>query len=391
MAKSTRSRAARKPQKPHPDFPLFAHQNGRWAKKVRGQFCYFGTWADDTSGERALRLWNDQKDELLAGERQTSLAGTATAGLPLHRLVNDYLNAKRQHLESGRITPRTFGEYHATGARITQALGRNRQVASLSPKDFGTLYDTLARTRGLVALGNEITRVKMIFKWGFDEGLIETPVRFGTTFRKPTREEIDRQRARSDDEYERTFSADELRRILDAVADRPALHAMVLLGVNCAYGQSDCARLKIKSVDLESGWARSRRPKTGAERGARLWPETTTALRAALQSRPEPVSAADAGLLFLTSKGQRYIRESTGVNDKGEVDPRRWMFRTDLIGEEFGRVLRALGINGRRGFYNLRHTASIRGRSDRRPHGREVHDGAQGFDHHGELRACRAE
>lgn len=27
-------------------------------------------------------------DELLAGERQTSLADTSTAGLPLHRLVN---------------------------------------------------------------------------------------------------------------------------------------------------------------------------------------------------------------------------------------------------------------------------------------------------------------
>ena len=72
MSKITRKRSARKPAKPRPDFPLFPHASGRWAKKVRGQFVYFGKVSADTRGEVALKKWLAEKEYHLAGLPVTS-------------------------------------------------------------------------------------------------------------------------------------------------------------------------------------------------------------------------------------------------------------------------------------------------------------------------------
>ena len=40
----TRSRTRDKPGKPYPEFPLYAHPNGQWAKRTGGKLHYFGLW-----------------------------------------------------------------------------------------------------------------------------------------------------------------------------------------------------------------------------------------------------------------------------------------------------------------------------------------------------------
>ncbi len=77
MAQGSRSRSER-PVKPYPDSPLFPHATGRWAKKIRGRFAFFGPWADP---EGALARYLAQRDELYAGrreERETCAAIGAT-------------------------------------------------------------------------------------------------------------------------------------------------------------------------------------------------------------------------------------------------------------------------------------------------------------------------
>ena len=88
-----------KPAKPRPDFPLFAHQTGRWAKKVRGRLFYFGPWGDP---QRALGKSLDQKDELLAGRRPRENGCAAT----VRDLANAFLRAKRSLADASEMTPR---------------------------------------------------------------------------------------------------------------------------------------------------------------------------------------------------------------------------------------------------------------------------------------------
>jgi integrase len=335
-----------RPGKPHPDFPLFPHATGRWAKKIRGRFCFFGKVADDPKGGTALALWLERKDDLLAGRTPRP----KVEGFTLRELLDRYMVSKRHLLDSREISPKHFAELYATCKRVGDAFGLDRLVIDLGPDDFERLRKTIASQWGPVRLGNEVQRVRSVFKFALESGLIEKPVLFGPGFKRPSRKVLRQNRAKGG---LRMFEAADLRAILDK-ATQP-LKAMILLGINCGYGNSDVANLPTKALDLQRGWATFPRPKTGIERRCPLWPETVEAIREAIDQRHKPKSPADAGMAFITIRGQRW--EKLGVSEPDKDTGKITITNNNPVTQEFGKLLKALKLTQRgRGFYGLRHT-----------------------------------
>lgn len=53
-------RPRRKPNKPCPSFPLTAHPNGQWCKKILGKLHFFGVWSDPGAAhQNYLRIAED--------------------------------------------------------------------------------------------------------------------------------------------------------------------------------------------------------------------------------------------------------------------------------------------------------------------------------------------
>lgn len=395
-----------RPAKPYADFPLFPHATGRWAKKVRGRFVFFGPWADP---QGAVKRYLEQRDHLYAGIAppsglrrrgrasagsggadgaapgavgptsphvgpapgggepgrgnptaprrgrvgQTSGAGQSGAGaaegLELRDLVNHFLTAKQRRLDAGDMGLRSFSDYHATAGRVVEFLGKHRELDGLTQDDFARLWSHLALARGPVALGNEIGRVRSIFKHGYEAGLLDRPMRYGPEFRKPSKRTV---RLARRAKGERMFEAEEIHAMLNVAGIQ--IRAMIYLAANAGMGNSDVAMLTRSVVNLKTGIVEFPRPKTGVARRAVLWPETIAALRALAKVRPKPTLPEHSDLVFVTRFGQPWVRVSApGKRSQGK---HRAVVK-DSVAMEFCKVARAAGVGkDGRGFYALRHT-----------------------------------
>lgn len=330
MPKSNATAARIKPEKPRLDFPLFPHANGRWAKKIKGRLVYFGKWEDP---DAALDLYVRQRDDLYAGRKPRD---GKTDGLTIRDLLNHFLTAKQHLVDTGELSPRSFRDYKDTCEIVKEAFGLTRLAADLRPEDFAAMRMKVSKTRGAVSLGNVIQRVRTLFKFAYDSDLIEKPVKFGPMFKRPTKKTLRRLRG---ERGPRMFDAKTLRKIVDG-ADK-GLKAMILLGINCAFGNGDCGNLPMHAMDLKNGWVRFPRPKTGVDRRCPLWPETVKAIKEWLAVRPKPKDEADANLVFVTKYGQSWHKDTPD----------------NPIAKEFRKLVDDLGVHQHRiGFYSLRHT-----------------------------------
>jgi integrase len=320
-----------KPAKPYPEYPLFAHAGGVWAKKIRGKLHYFGPWNDP---DGALAKYEEQKEALHSGKKPRPTAGE---GVTVKDVVNKFLNAKDALVEAGELSPLTRAKHQTAGELAVSQLGKGRLVSDLDPSDFAALRQVMARRWGVYRLGDMIQQVRSIFRHAYEAELIPAPVRFGPGFARPTKKVVRLHKAK---QGPKLFTADQVRQMIAKAT--PNLKAMLLLGINCGFGNSDCATLPLAGLDLEKGWVDYPRPKTGTPRRCPLWPETVAALREVLARCPNAKEKEGEGRVFLTRCGHIWSSDS----------------HSGPLVKEFRDVLRKASIEGRKGtgFYTLRHT-----------------------------------
>jgi hypothetical protein len=77
------------------------------------------------------------------------------------------------------------------------------------------------------------------------------------------------------------------RKAVFGVGPTTQMKAMILLGCNCAFGNTDISVVPIEAFGFKSKLVRLPRTKTAVKRENPLWPETIEAVKAVLAERPD--------------------------------------------------------------------------------------------------------
>ena len=350
MAKKTR-----KPAKPYKDFPLFAHASGQWAKKIKGKMWYFGAWNDH---QAAVEKYRTEIVDIQAGRDPRRLApGVAgvvgQTGCTVLFMVNSFLTDKEDRMLAGRLSKKMFTQYREACKLIVDGFGRDSQVSALTPRDFAGLLASFPKTWGLSVVGSVIGRIRSVFLFASESDLIDKPVKFGPGFARPTK--LEKRRDNSQKVAERgrlDFTAAEAKLLVEQTTN-PILKACIVLGLNAGFGNTDCAGLTTRAVNLDKGWIDYPRPKTGIERRVPLWPETVAAIREALAVRTVPKDASHDSLVFITREGNPLVWDRITKLEDGS---QKYLNMNNLT-LTFGRLLtkHSLRKSGHN-FYSLRRT-----------------------------------
>jgi integrase len=316
-------------------YPLWWHKGAKaWCKKIKGRFYYFGPKRD-----KALEAYVATAKAIKEGRAPVA----DVAALSVADLVNEFLTAKRERVDSGELTASMWGEYFHMAEQVVTTFGRGRLVADLKPDDFGRLRAAAAKRLGPGSLKKFITMARSLFKFAYTSDLITAPVRYGDRFDKPPKRML---RLLREEQGAKLVAAADVWKLLN-LADLQ-FRAMLLLALNCGFGATDCSNLERKSIDARPGWINSPRRKSGVARRAPLWLETIEALDVVRRDRPDPKDPADAGLVFITVQGNRWCRHI-------DRDDGKRGYNVDTAGRNFQRLCGLAKIKVPGGFYVLRH------------------------------------
>lgn len=232
---------------------LFAHRNGQWAKKIRGRMCYFGVVADPAA---ALARYQAEGPSLHRGEDLEHSRALSDGSLSVEHAVNAWLAWQLSRVESGDLTPATFRDYRMVGQWIGDTVGWSTACGTLTPAVWTTARAELGRrysTPGTVRKFVLLTRA-----WAKWAEQLMPPLDLGRDWRGPSQRAMRLRKAEQRASRPRLVSDHDLRHLLIGCRN-PQLRAMLWLGINCGFGQTDCATVEIGEFKRRSDGATERR------------------------------------------------------------------------------------------------------------------------------------
>ena len=289
----------------------------QWVKRIRGRLHSFGVLGDPVA---ALKRYQQVGPSLHAGLEP---ATPRLDGITLGEVCGLYLKTKLAMVETGDLERKTYSDYADAAARLMEVLGAKRVISSLKPADFEKVLRMQAL--GPTRRSNFVVWAKQIFRWAGDSEVIEALPRFGKNFKGGSAKQRRQLRNRVG---KNLYDRQQILRMIDAAS--PQLRAMILLGINAGFGNTDCAKLTRSCLDLDGGMIDFPRPKTAVARRVPLWPETVAALKAVLADGREAKDRKHAALVFVTTFGNPWVQ-----------------YHVDSISFEFRKLGQELGIIAR--------------------------------------------
>ena len=338
----------RKPRNPKTK-PYFPHGSGYWAAKLGGRLRYLARWETPLPEVERIYLERKAESEVAAARQAEAAAVGCTGAITIKDIANLYINSRANDVAKEALSEITWSGYKRSLAWVTKHIGA-RPVDALGPRDFITLNEQIGAHYGAKQHQHVVGALRMALHWAAENDYIERVPKYGTEFKAPGIRQHRRERAAK---AYKLFTAPEIRLLVEQA--EPAWKAMILLGINCAYLQSDLAELPIRfqgndqnTLDLgDDPYIRFDRPKTGVRWKCTLWPETVTALKRVIGKRTK-------GLVFVTRKGQPLVHSNMQYDAEGRLLKST---NCDAIGKRFRELCKKTGCYTKGvGFSSLRST-----------------------------------
>jgi len=180
------SATSQPPKLPYDGFPLRPHQNGIWYKSVwnrnskKSEQFYFGSWADDPKGERAMKDpvtgWLARRDAIKAGidnVRVHMVPGDLTLG----ELMARFLSFKRSKVTSGELSLTTLEGYLREISKFVQFQKPATSAGLLRPEHFSAFMRHLVEERklGRHVRKRVVTYISTFLRYGAKNGWMTMP------------------------------------------------------------------------------------------------------------------------------------------------------------------------------------------------------------------------